>query len=172
MFFFEKKNQKTFMPPQRHLSRYALEHKSLLLLFFRKEVLAFCLLAFPAAAEPSLLSTYTLHCSGCHGTQGAGVPEKGIPNLADAGLYADTPEGRAYLAQVPGISQSRLDNETAARMLNYVLRRFSAGNLPAGFRPYTGAELAVLRTHKASDAARRRQALLAQVGVPGQRGGR
>ncbi len=121
-------------------------------------------------ASPSLLSTYTLHCSGCHGTQGAGVPEKGIPNLADAGLYAGTAAGRAYLAQVPGLSQSRLDDETAARMLNYILRRFSAANMPADFRPYTAGEIAVLRAHKASDAARLRQAILAQV-APGQRGG-
>ncbi len=143
-----------------------------MLLFFRKEVLAFFLLASPAAADPSLLSTYTLHCSGCHGTQGSGVPERGIPSLADAGLYADTPEGRAYLAQVPGLSQSRLDDETAARMLNYVLRRFSAVNLPDGFRPYTGAEMAGLRAHKASDAARRRLAILARLGAPGHRGDR
>jgi len=117
-----------------------------------------------AAAAPSLLSTYTLHCSGCHGTLGAGVPDKGIPNLADAGSYAGTEAGRAYLAQVPGISQSRLDNETAARMLNYVLHRFSAATLPPDFRPYTAAELAVLRADKASDAATRRRAILAQLG--------
>jgi hypothetical protein len=178
MFFFEKKNQKTLTSPPLPRSGpwpgsiRRRRNKSLLRLFFRKEVLAFLPLAFPAAAEPSLLTTYTLHCSGCHGTQGAGVPARGIPDLAQAGGYVALPEGRAYLVQVPGISQSRLDDETAARMLNYVLRRFSAGNLPAGFRPYTGAELAVLRTHKASDAARRRQALLAQVGVPGQRGRR
>ncbi len=131
-------------------------------------VTVFAALAAPAAAAaPSLLATYTLHCSGCHGTLGAGVPEKGIPNLADAGLYAGTPEGRTYLAQVPGISQSRLDNETAARMLNYVLRRFSASNLPPDFRPYSAAEMAVLRAHKASDAVRRRQAILARVTAPG-----
>jgi mono/diheme cytochrome c family protein len=122
-------------------------------------VLLLCAWALPAAAETSLLSTYTLHCSGCHGTQGAGVPEKGIPNLADAGSYVGTPAGRAYLAQVPGISQSRLDNETAARMLNYVLQRFSV--LPADFKPYTAPEVAILRTDKASDASTRRKMLLA-----------
>ncbi len=118
-----------------------------------------CVWVLPAAAQSSLLSTYTLHCSGCHGTQGAGVPEKGIPNLADAGGYVGTPAGRAYLAQVPGISQSRLDNETAARMLNYVLQRFSA--LPPDFKPYTAAEVSILRTDKASDASTRRKTLLA-----------
>jgi mono/diheme cytochrome c family protein len=128
--------------------------------------------ALPAAAEPSLLSSYTLHCSGCHGTLGKGVPEKGIPNLADAGLYAGTTEGRTYLAQVPGISQSRLDDAAAARMLNYVLARFSAANLPRDFRPYTAAEMTVLRAHKASDAARRRQAILAQLGGAATQKGR
>jgi mono/diheme cytochrome c family protein len=134
-------------------------------------VCALILVVRPAEAAQSLLATYTLHCSGCHGTLGAGVPEKGIPNLADAGLYAGTPAGRTYLAQVPGISQSRLDDETAARMLNYVLRRFSAANLPAGFRPYTATEMAVLRAQKASDAVRRRQAILAQMAPPGQEAG-
>ncbi len=118
-----------------------------------------CAMAFPAAAEPSLLSSYTLHCSGCHGTLGAGVPDKGIPNLADAGSYVGTPAGRAYLVQVPGISQSQLDNETAARMLNYVLHRFSV--LPVGFVGYTAAEVGLLRQDKASDAETRRNALLA-----------
>jgi hypothetical protein len=129
------------------------------------------LLAAPAMAEPGLSSSYTLHCSGCHRGDGAGVPDKGIPNLADAGLYAGTPEGRAYLAQVPGISQSRLDDAAAASMLNYVLKRFSAAHLPEGFRPYTAAEVGVLRADKASDAARRRQVLLAQVaaGAPPHR---
>lgn len=113
---------------------------------------------FPAAAQPNLLSTYTLHCSGCHGTLGAGVPEKGIPDLADAGAYVGTPAGRAYLAQVPGISQSRLDDATAARMLNYVLRRFSS--LPADFKPYTAGEVGGLRADRASDAPARRRMIL------------
>jgi mono/diheme cytochrome c family protein len=121
------------------------------------------LAAAPAVAEQSLLSSYTLHCSGCHRADGAGVPDKGIPDLADAGLYAGTPDGRAYLAQVPGISQSRLDDAAAARMLNYVLTRFSAVHLPADFRPYTAAEVGVLRAGKASDASRRRQVLLARL---------
>ena len=122
-------------------------------------VVLLCAWALPAAAETTLLSTYTLHCSGCHGTLGAGVPEKGIPNLADAGSYVGSPAGRAYLAQVPGISQSRLDNETAARMLNYVLQRFSA--VPPDFKPYTASEVGMLRADKASDASTRRKALLA-----------
>jgi mono/diheme cytochrome c family protein len=117
----------------------------------------------PAHAEQSLVSLYTQHCSGCHGTTGNGVPAAGIPDLHDAGAYIDLPAGRAYLVQVPGLSQSRLDNATAARMLNYVLSRFAADRLPRDFHPYTAAEIARLRTDTASDAETRRVALLAML---------
>jgi mono/diheme cytochrome c family protein len=137
--------------------------KRFLVLFFKKELLAFLVLTSNAAAapEPGLATLYTWHCSGCHGTAGQGVPAAGIPDLHDAGSYVALPEGRAYLAQVPGISQSRLDDATAARMLNYVLARFSAASLPANFPPYTAAEVARLRADKASDAETRRAAILA-----------
>ncbi len=108
----------------------------------------------------NLPTLYTLHCSGCHGAGGHGVPAAGIPDLHDAGSYVILPEGRAYLAQVPGISQSRLDNETAARILNWALLRFSAASLPPGFVPYTAEEVGRLRTDKASDAENRRAAVL------------
>jgi mono/diheme cytochrome c family protein len=171
IFFSEEKKQKTFtLRPWPGCMVAMFGEQKFFGSFFQQRTFLLLFACSPAMASPSLLSTYTLHCSGCHGTQGAGVPEKGIPNLADAGLYAGTAAGRAYLAQVPGLSQSRLDDETAARMLNYILRRFSAANMPADFRPYTAGEIAVLRAHKASDAARLRQAILAQV-APGQRGG-
>jgi hypothetical protein len=133
-----------------------------------KFVAATCLTTYlgaaPAAhAEMNLPTLYMLHCSGCHGAAGHGVPAAGIPDLHDAGSYVVLPQGRAYLAQVPGISQSRLDNETAARMLNWALYRFSAASLPPAFVPYTAAEIGRLRTDKASDAETRRAAILAAL---------
>jgi hypothetical protein len=117
-------------------------------------------LASAARGEMSLPVLYTLHCSGCHGAAGHGVPERGIPDLHNAGSYVALPQGRAYLVQVPGISQSRLDDATAARILNYVLARFSAADLPADFKPYTVDEVTRLRTDKASDAETRRAQIL------------
>jgi mono/diheme cytochrome c family protein len=111
----------------------------------------------------SLKTLYTLHCSGCHGVGGAGVPEAGIPNLNDAGRYVGTPLGREYLIEVPGLSQSRLDDATAARLLNWVLRQFSADRLPADFKPYTAAEVARFRANKVSDPKARREAILAEL---------
>jgi hypothetical protein len=120
-------------------------------------------LAMAARAETPLQTVYTLNCSGCHGAQGLGVPEAGIPNLNDAGRYVRTKLGREYLIQVPGLSQSRLDDATAARLLNWVLRQFSANRLPADFRPYTAEEVAHFRSDKASDPKTRRDAILAEL---------
>jgi hypothetical protein len=126
-------------------------------------VAAYVAFATEARAEMPLQTVYTLNCSGCHGAKGLGVPEAGIPNLNDAGRYVRTKLGREYLIQVPGLSQSRLDDATAARLLNWVLRQFSANRLPADFRPYTAAEVTHCRSDKASDPKTRRDAILAEL---------
>ncbi|HVW69115.1 MAG TPA: cytochrome c [Steroidobacteraceae bacterium] len=122
----------------------------------------FALIADVRAAQP-LQTLYTLNCSGCHGAGGLGVPEAGIPNLNEAGRYVRTQPGREYLIEVPGLSQSRLDDATAARLLNWVLRRFSAERLPVNFKPYTAAEVRRFRADKISDPKTRREAILAEL---------
>jgi hypothetical protein len=64
---------------------------------------------------------------------------------------------------VPGLSQSRLDDATAARLLNWILRKFSANRLPTDFAPYTPEEVTHFRADKASDAKIRRDAILAEM---------
>jgi mono/diheme cytochrome c family protein len=124
---------------------------------------AYVALVADARAEQSLQTLYTLNCSGCHGAEGRGVPDAGIPNLNEAGGYVRTPLGREYLIEVPGLSQSRLDDATAARLLNWVLRKFSAERLPADFKPYTTAEVIRFRADKVSDPKKRRDAVLAEL---------
>ncbi|MGA9025896.1 MAG: hypothetical protein WB440_07560 [Steroidobacteraceae bacterium] len=119
------------------------------------------------AGEMTLPTLYTLHCSGCHGEAGHGVPASGVPDLHDAGSYVVLPAGRSYLVSVPGLAQSSLDDATAARILNYILRRFSADRLPADFAPYTTAEVTRLRTDVASDAETRRRRILSDLKAAG-----
>jgi hypothetical protein len=116
-----------------------------------------------ARADMPMLTVYTLNCSGCHGARGQGVPEVGIPDLNDAGLFVRTELGREYLIQVPGLAQSRLDDATAARLLNWILHQFSANRLPTDFTPYTAEEVSHFRADKASDAKTRRDAILAEM---------
>ena len=124
---------------------------------------AYVALVADARAEQSLQTLDTLNCSGCHGAEGRGVPDAGIPNLNEAGGYVRTPLGREYLIEVPGLSQSRLDDATAARLLNWVLRKFSAERLPPDFKPYSAAEVTRFRADKVSDPKARRDAILAEL---------
>jgi len=121
-----------------------------------------------ASAEMPMQTLYTLNCSGCHGNAGLGVPEVGIPNLNDAGRYVGTALGRQYLIKVPGLSQSRLDNATAAKLLNWILQKFSSDRIPADFKPYTTEEVAQFRSQIASDAETQRAAILAELRSRGQ----
>src|SRR5262245_58917235 len=80
-------------------------------------------LAAAAAAAPPA-EDYLLHCSGCHGQSGAGVPGV-VPPLSGLSSFLASPEGRAYLVRVPGVAQSSLDDERLAALLNWVMREMS-----------------------------------------------
>ena len=105
-------------------------------------------------AEPT--EDYTLHCSACHGLDGAGTPGV-VPTLHGLGDLLDTSGGRSYLARVPGVAQAPLSDARLARLLNWVLKRFSAVQ-PKPL--YTAAEVGALRASPLRDPASARRALV------------
>jgi hypothetical protein len=114
---------------------------------------------------------FSRHCQGCHGHRGVSVQE--VPQLRDrVGYFTHTPDGRAYLVQVPNVLQAHLPDARLAALLNWMLQEFSAGQLAPGFVPYTEAEIRVLRAHRLdSVVARRREVVegLVRAGViPGE----
>jgi hypothetical protein len=81
-----------------------------------------------------------------------------MPRLRDrVGYFLHTPAGRAYIVQVPNVLQAHLSDERLAGMLNWVVREFSAAQLPAGFAPYTADEIATLRTERIPSVPVRRR---------------
>jgi mono/diheme cytochrome c family protein len=126
--------------------------------------------AQPASAdEAAVLRNYTLNCMGCHGASGAGVPGK-IPPLADSlGWFVHSPAGREFIIRVPGASNSALTDEELAQVTNLMLKRFSAGQLPADFRPYTADEIAAGRRPAYADVQAVRTRVITDLrkqGVP------
>lgn len=124
------------------------------------------LCAAPAAARsmgsPQL--DYVLHCAGCHGLDGMGVPAKGVPRLAgNAGKLLHVPDGRAFIVQAPGVTNASLDNAELARLLNWLLPRMDAEHLPADVQPYTAVEVAALRGARRSEYLARRARLAAAL---------
>ena len=118
-----------------------------------------------APEQSSMPALYMLHCAGCHRMDGASLPAKGIPDLRVSGRYAGSVDGRQYLVQVPGVSQSRLDDRTATALLNWTLVRFSDHCLPANFKPFSVAEVRRWRGNPASDASRRQAKLNSESAV-------
>ena len=112
-------------------------------------------LAEVSAGAPPASEDYLLHCSACHGPDGTGTP--GVtPSLHGLASLADTPEGRRYLARVPGAAQAPLSDARLARLLNWVLARFGGG---APTPPYSGAEVGPLRRDPLRDPVAARAAL-------------
>lgn len=84
-----------------------------------------------------------------------------VPSLRGAvGSLVATPEGRAYIARVPEVAQSPLEDDDLARLLNWVLREFNAATLPERFRPLDGDEVGAARARILTDPIRDRAAIV------------
>lgn len=118
--------------------------------------------AQPAASNPRTL--YVLNCAGCHALDASGVPDKGVPSMRGAlGHFLQLPEGRAFLVQVPGVNNAGLNDEQIALLTNWTIRQFSADTAPAGWPPYTAAEVARARSQRPADVMRVRAELVQRL---------
>ena len=121
-----------------------------------------------AAGGASPRTNYMLHCSGCHGPAGAGSPEVGIPDMRGAiGHFLKAKHGREFLIQVPGTSQTSMNDADVAVMMNWMLKQFSAAEVPAGTLPYTENEVRQLRADRLADVPGRRGAIISELKAQG-----
>lgn len=126
------------------------------------------LLAGAAAATDFAHQNYLLHCAGCHLPDGSGSAPNEVPTLHRIpGEFIKVPSGREFLAQVPGIVYSPLSDAEVAEILNYVLTRYNADVLPAGFAPYTADEVAGYRAVKPASIMKVRARVLADLARQG-----
>jgi hypothetical protein len=103
-------------------------------------------------------TNYVLHCQGCHGADGLGLVSDDVPPLLNSmGYFAQLPAGRRYLVQVPGAAFAPVSDAELAALINYALIRFSAGQLPEAFEPYTREEVARNRRQKVDVVSLRKE---------------
>lgn len=136
---------------------------------FKATLLSLALLAgnsWAGGGSPQV--NYMLHCSGCHGAEGAGSPSDGIPDMRGAlGHFLKAPGGREFLIQVPGTSQASLGDADVAVLMNWMLKRFSPAEVPAGTPPYTEAEVRRLRAAPLADVPAVRERIVAALKAQG-----
>lgn len=100
----------------------------------------------PGVPKPSQARIdYILKCQGCHSPDGSGNLTNTPPIAGEAARFLAVSGGREFLAQVPGVASVDLSDERLAQLLNWTLYRFDPAHVPAGFKPYTTAEIAALR---------------------------
>jgi len=125
----------------------------------RAALVACALLAVvaPVVADPR--SDYLMHCAGCHLADASGKPPY-VPSLAGPlGRMVASPEGRDYLARVPGAAQAPSSDAALAAVLNWLLLEFNGDTLPRGFQPLRGADVAKSRARVLADPVKRRSEL-------------
>jgi mono/diheme cytochrome c family protein len=125
------------------------------------------LLAGLASAGGSPAELYTLNCWGCHKPRAEGIPGT-VPRLAHSmGDFLHVPGGREYLVEVPGVAASSLSDVEIASVLNWLLLNFNKGEVPPGFKPYTGDEVASYRTHQLVNITETRDKLVRELKAKG-----
>jgi mono/diheme cytochrome c family protein len=107
---------------------------------------------------------YALNCQGCHRADGAGTGTTVPPLAGSVARFLSVPGGREYLIQVPGVAQAPLDDAELAGVLNWMVERFDRAHVPAGFAPYTAAEVGRLRRQPLVDVEAARTRLVAAKG--------
>lgn len=126
--------------------------------------------AWSSAAMDLGRQYYILNCAGCHQRDGAGSVPNDVPRLKGAvGNFLRLPEGRAFLVQVPGTSNSALSDAQIAVLLNWMLPQFSREEIPPDFIPYTTAEVTRLRNQRLDDVAATRAAIVKRLAAMGYR---
>ncbi|MEJ1158329.1 hypothetical protein [Prosthecomicrobium sp. N25] len=105
-----------------------------------------------AAGEDPPRTLFLLHCSGCHLPDGTGSKIGGIPPFPNTvGKHLRHPDGRRYLANVPGVINSGLGDADTARLLNWILDTWGAADRPPGAPPFTAEEIGRLRGKTVDD---------------------
>lgn len=103
---------------------------------------------------------YMLHCQGCHRPGGGGYPGI-VPNMRNqVGLFLRSRDGRAFLVQVPGVSQSSLTDAQLAALMNWMLPEFDPLHVEPDFQRFTADEVRKYRSTPIIELRERRRKLL------------
>ncbi len=105
---------------------------------------------------------YQMFCQGCHTPNGVGADA--VPRMKDfVGTFLRSSQGREFLVRVPGAATSALADDDLAAVLNWIVLEFGGASVPPGFKPYTGEEVADLRSSPLFEVERHRARVLSEI---------
>ncbi len=105
---------------------------------------------------------YMTNCQGCHTPNGDGVAGKVPPMRGVLAGFLTVPGGREFLVRVPGVANSTLGDADLAALMNWLVPTMGP-TVPAEFKPFSAAEIGMLRQRRLQDVNSVRAALIAQM---------
>ena len=115
-----------------------------------------------SAAPRSPRVNYMTNCQGCHLPGGQGMPGKVPAMKGFLGKFLTVPGGREYLARVPGVANSTLNDDDLATLMNWLVPEMGPA-IPSTFTPYSAQEIGALRRNRLQNVNSVRTALVAQM---------
>lgn len=125
----------------------------------RNFIAALLLCGSAASLNADPRSHYLIHCMGCHLQDGSGSPPD-VP-VFDSRLLKllTTQSGRAYLVQVPGASQSPINDRQLAAVINWILEEYAGFEATGDLAPLTEQEVTLHRSQPLLDPLKTRASL-------------
>ena len=106
---------------------------------------------------------YMIHCQGCHLPEAVGFAGK-VPRMNGfVGYFLHSQEGREFIVRVPGVATSSLPDDQLTELMNWLLRTYSAHQLPGDFVPFSVAEVAALRPDLEANPEKTRMRILGRI---------
>lgn len=106
---------------------------------------------------------YILNCQGCHLADASGSAGV-VPRMAGfVGYFLHVDGGREFIVRVPGSANAPINDQELADLMNWLLASFSKEQLPEDFIPYTGKEVAELRSRPLIDVSGARAGLITRI---------
>jgi len=100
----------------------------------------------PGVIDPAQARTdYQLKCQGCHRPDGSGDDHSNPPMRGEVAKFLSVSGGREFIGRVPGVATVDLPDDRLANLVNWTIYRFDRAHVPAGFHPYSAAEIGRLR---------------------------
>lgn len=88
---------------------------------------------------------YLLHCMGCHAENGKGM-KGSVPSFPDdLGRLLSSPQGRAFIQRVPGVTMSVLPSDRLAAVLNWLVAEYVEPAAASHIAPFTAEEIERMR---------------------------
>ena len=125
--------------------------------------LTFALMPVATADDHRAGINYMIHCQGCHLPEAMGFAGK-VPRMKDfVGYFLHSREGREFIIRVPGVATSSLPDDELTEMMNWLLRTYSADQLPKPFVPFSTEEVAELRPDLEANPGQTRMRILERI---------